>query len=348
MLFSFALDVILAYIVASQQILSRSCCIRNEGSNAMEKKKPIAVYGALSANLAIAVTKFIAAFITGSSAMLSEGVHSLVDTGNQGLLLLGLNRSRKPADADHPFGYGKELYFWGLIVAIILFGAGGGISIYEGIQHLSEPQRVTSPTWNYIVLGASFFFESVSFSIAFFKEFLPKMGRRTFIQAIRRSTDPSVFVVLFEDAADLVGLVIAAFGIFLSEQLDMPVLDGIASIAIGAVLALVAFYLAHQSKGLLLGQSMDKHLLQGIIDTAVQDEAVERVSQPLTMYLGPEEVLVNLEVKFRDGLPGQEIPAAVNRIENAIRKKHPIIRYIYIEAGSLAGQGTQPADGSKA
>jgi cation diffusion facilitator family transporter len=313
----------------------------------MEHKKPIAVYGALSANLAITVTKFIAAFITGSSAMLSEGVHSLVDTGNQGLLLLGIHRSRKAPDGDHPFGYGKELYFWGLIVAIILFGAGGGISIYEGIQHLSNPRRITNPTWNYIVLGASFFFESVSFSIAFFKEFLPKMGRRTFMQAIRRSTDPSVFVVLFEDAADLVGLLIAGIGVFLSEQLEMPIIDGIASMAIGCVLALVAVYLAHQSKGLLLGQSMDKHVLQGIIDAAIQDEAVEKVAQPLTMYLGPEEVLVNLEVKFREGLPSQEIPAAVSRIENAIRRRHPVIKRIYIEAGSLAGQGKVPGDGSQ-
>src|SRR5512140_2062247 len=302
-------------------------------------KKPVAVYGALSANLAIAATKFIAAFITGSSAMLSEGVHSLVDTGNQGLLLLGIHRSRKPADLDHPFGYGKELYFWGLIVAIILFGAGGGISIYEGIRHLNEPRHITNPLWNYIVLGLSLFFESISFSIAFFKEFLPKKGKRTFIQAIRRNTDPSVFVVLFEDAADLAGLIIAGVGIFLSQQLDSPIIDGIASIAIGAVLAIVAVYLAHQSKGLLLGQSMDKHVIQGIIDTARQDEAVEEVAQPLTMYLGPEEVLVNLEVKFREGLSGQEIPAAVSRIETAIRRKHPIIKRIYIEAGSLASHG---------
>lgn len=310
-------------------------------------KKPIAVYGALSANLAIAATKFVAAFITGSSAMLSEGVHSLVDTGNQGLLLLGIHQSRKAADLDHPFGYGKELYFWGLIVAIILFGAGGGISIYEGVQHLSEPQQITNPTWNYVVLGASFFFESISFSIAFFKEFLPKKGKRTFVQAIRRSTDPSVFVVLFEDAADLVGLIIAAIGIFLSEQLNMPAIDGIASIAIGAVLAIVAIYLAHQSKGLLLGQSMDRQVVQGIIDTASQDEDVERVAQPLTMYLGPEEVLVNLEVKFREGLPGQEIPAVVKRIEDAIRKGHPIIKHIYIEAGSLSGPGQRLSDGSR-
>ena len=312
----------------------------------MEKKKPIAVYGALSANLAIAATKFAAAFVTGSSAMISEGIHSLVDTGNQALLLFGIHRSRKAPDTDHPFGYGKELYFWGLIVAIILFGAGGGISMYEGIQHLSEPRRMVSPMWNYIVLGVSFFFESVSFSIAFFKEFLPKMGRRTFIQAIKRSTDPSVFVVLFEDAADLIGLVIAGAGIFLAERLNMPIIDGIGSIAIGGVLALVAVYLAHQSKGLLLGQSMDKHVLQGIIDTARQDEAVESVAQPLTMYLGPEEALVNLEVKFREGLPGQEIPAAVNRIEAAIRKQYAVIKHIYIEAGALAGQNQPPGNGS--
>jgi cation diffusion facilitator family transporter len=307
-------------------------------------KQPIAVYGALSANLAIAVTKFISAYFTGSSAMLSEGIHSLVDTGNQGLLLLGIHRSGKPPDLEHPFGYGKEIYFWGLIVAIILFGAGGGISIYEGIQHLSEPRPTTNPTWNYIVLGASFFFESISFSIAFFKEFLPKMGKRSFVQAIRQSTDPSIFVVLFEDVADLIGLLLAAAGVFFSHQLNMPRIDAFASIAIGAVLAIVAVYLANQSKRLLLGQSMDRHDLQGIIDIVRKDEAVEQVAQPLTMYLGPEEVLVNLEVKFREGLPSQEIPVAVNRIESAIRKAHPVIKRIYIEAGSLAGD-VPPASG---
>jgi cation diffusion facilitator family transporter len=305
-------------------------------------KKPIAVYGALLANLAIAATKFIAAAITGSSAMLSEGVHSLVDTGNQGLLLLGIQRSRRPPNIDHPFGHGKELYFWGLIVAVLLFGAGGGVSIFEGIQHVAEPTISTNPTWNYVVLAASFFFESISFAVALVKEFLPKVGKRSVIQAIRQSTDPSVFVVLFEDAAALVGLLIAAAGVFFSHLLDAPSIDGFASIAIGIVLALVAIYLTHQSKGLLLGQGVDKATLQSIRSAALQDHAVVAVAQPLTMYLGPEEVLVNLEVAFQAGLPSQEIPAAVKRIENAIRKEHPNIRSIFIEAGSLGGQASPP------
>ncbi len=302
-------------------------------------KKPIAVYGALFANLAIAATKFIAAAITGSSAMLSEGVHSLVDTGNQGLLLLGIQRSRRPPNTDHPFGHGKELYFWGLIVAVLLFGAGGGVSIYEGVQHVIEPRSSTNPAWNYIVLAASFVFESLSFAVAFVKEFLPKVGKRSYMQAIRRSTDPSVFVVLFEDAAALVGLLIAATGVFLSHLFDSPSIDGFASIAIGLILALVAIYLTHQSRGLLLGQGVDKAALQSIRDAALTDPAVVGVAQPLTMYLGPEEILVNLEVTFQEGLPSQQIPAAVKRIENAIRKEQPNIRRIFIEAGSLAGQG---------
>ncbi|RPH38247.1 cation transporter [bacterium] len=310
-------------------------------------KKPIAVYGALIANLAIAVTKFVAAAFTGSSAMLSEGVHSVVDTGNQGLLLLGLHRSRKPPNPDHPFGHGKELYFWGLIVAVILFGAGGGVSIYEGIQHVIEPQISTNPTWNYIVLAASFFFEAVSFAVALFKEFLPRVGKRSAMEAIRRSTDPTVFVVLFEDAAALAGLVIAAAGVFFSHLLDSPMIDGIASIAIGIVLAVVAVYLTHQSRGLLLGQGMDKDTVQSIRDAALQDQAVADVAQPLTMYLGPEDVLVNLEVTFRDGLPSQEIPSVIKRIECAIREKYPVIKRIYIEAGSLASQIPSSANGEQ-
>jgi cation diffusion facilitator family transporter len=312
----------------------------------MAHNKPIAVYGALIANLAIAATKFIAAAITGSSAMLSEGVHSLVDTGNQGLLLLGLQRSRKPPTIDHPFGHGKELYFWGLIVAVLLFGLGGGVSIYEGILHVLEPRASVNPTWNYFVLAASFFFESASFAVAFFKEFLPRIGKRSVIEAIRRSADPSLFVVLFEDAAALVGLVIAGAGVFLSHLLDAPIIDGIASIAIGVVLCLVAVYLTHQSKGLLLGQGVDKATLQSIRDAALQDEAVVGVAQPLTMYLGPEDILVNIEVTFRDGLPSQEIPPAVRRIEEAIRKNHPAIKRMYIEAGSLAtkAQAATPTD----
>ncbi len=313
----------------------------------MTHKKPIAVYGALAANTAIAATKFTAAAITGSSAMLSEGVHSLVDTGNQGLLLLGLSRSRKPPSFDHPFGHGKELYFWGLIVAVILFGAGGGISIYEGILHVLEPRASVNPTWNLIVLGASFIFESASFALAIVKEFLPRIGKQTIMEAIRRSTDPSLFVVLFEDAAALVGLVIAAAGVFLSHLLESPVIDGIASIAIGVVLAIVAVYLTHQSRGLLLGQGVDKATVKGIRDAALQDKAVLDVAQPLTMYLGPEDVLLNLEVTFLDGLPSQEIPSAVKRIEETILKNYPVIKRIYIEAGGLANKAQTPTKGSR-
>jgi cation diffusion facilitator family transporter len=314
----------------------------------MEKKKPIAVYGALVANLAIAATKFVAAAITGSSAMLSEAVHSLVDTGNQGLLLLGLQRSRRPPTIEHPFGHGKELYFWGLIVAVILFGAGGGISIYEGILHVLEPTESINPTWNYIVLGISFFFESVSFAVAFFKEFLPRVGKRSMLEAIHQSTDPSLFVVLFEDAAALIGLVIAAAGVFFSHLFNSPAIDGVASIAIGVVLSLVAIYLTLQSKGLLLGQGVDKATLQSIREAALQDEAVVDVAQPLTMYLGPDDILVNLEVTFHDGLPSQEIPSAVKRIEETIRKSHPAIKRMYIEAGSITRPRQAPTGGSPA
>ncbi len=253
------------------------------------------VYGAIVANVSIAITKFIVAGMTGSSAMLSEAVHSTVDTGNGVLLLIGIKRSERAADADHPFGYGKEVYFWSLIVAILIFGIGGGISAYEGIVHIRNPEPLTDPHWNYIVLGLAAVFEGISFAIAM-RTVNQTKGRRSFWRALHASKDPSTFTVVAEDAAALIGLVIAAGGIFASHYLNMPVLDGVASIVIGILLAGVAVALIYESRGLLIGEGLDPVTAKAIREMAQQDDAVVSAALPLSMYLGPEEVLLVLDV----------------------------------------------------
>jgi cation diffusion facilitator family transporter len=297
--------------------------------------KPVAIYGALVANLGIAATKFTAALLTGSSAMLSEGIHSLVDTGNQGLLLLGLKRSRRPADEDHPFGHGKEIYFWSLIVAILLFGLGGGMSVYEGILHVTEPVEVTSPVWNYGVLAFAFVFEGASFLIAL-GELRRRNPRAGLLRAIHRSKDPSVFVVVYEDSAALAGLVVAFVGVLLSHLLDLPVLDGVASVVIGLILGAVAVLLAWESKELLLGEAVRPEVVESVRALAAADPDVANLRRPLTMHLSPYEVLLNLDVQFREGISAAEVVRAVDRLEQSIRKAHPEMRRIFIEAENIA------------
>jgi cation diffusion facilitator family transporter len=305
-------------------------------------EKPLAIYGAMGANLLIAITKFIAAGLSGSSAMLSEGIHSTVDTGNQLLLLLGLKKSRKPADDSHPFGHGKELYFWSLIVAVALFGIGGGMSAYEGITHLLHPHPLEDPTWNYVVLGLAFVFESVSWVIAL-KELRPKTGKEGLWRSLRSSKDPSIVTVFFEDSAALAGLIVAFLGVLLGHRLNNPYADGIASILIGVILAIVAVFLVHESKGLLLGESTDPATVEDIRAMARELPAVADVKWPLTMHFGPEEVLLNLRIDFRPGLPPGQITEAINRLEEKIREKHPEIKRIFIEARALQG-GQRPAE----
>lgn len=299
--------------------------------------RPMAVYAALGANLVIAVTKFIAAGITGSSAMLSEGVHSVVDTGNQALLLLGIRQSRQPADEAHPFGHGKELYFWALIVAIILFGVGGGISFYEGIVHLRQPEPLEDPTVNYIVLGLAAAFEAAAFTIAL-RALLSAQRGQPLWRAVRQSKDPAVFVVLFEDAAALAGLLVAFLGVFLGHRLANPALDGVASLVIGVILAGVAVLLAWESKGLLVGESADLETVRSIRRLVEADPAVAGAGPPLTMHLGPDQVLLTLEVEFRPSVPPGQVPAAIQRLEQAIRTQHPAVRRIFIEATGIRRQ----------
>lgn len=303
-----------------------------------ESKPRLAVYAAIAGNLAIAAMKFAAAAFTGSSAMLSEGIHSLVDTGNGALLLLGIRLSRKPADRMHPFGYGKELYFWSLVVAFVIFGVGGGISIYEGILHVIEPGPLQDPTWSYVVLALAFVFEAVVLFIAL-REFIAEKGQRSAWESIRMTKDPTTFVVVFEDSAALLGLVVAFAGIHLSHTLANPYLDGLSSIVIGAILCTVAFFLAFESKSLLVGEGADPGTLARVEAVTQADPAVERIERPLTMHFGPEHVLLTLNVRFRSGLSAAEAEAAVLRIEEAIQAEFPEIRHIFIDAHSLGSRG---------
>lgn len=300
-----------------------------------KSKKPIAVYGAMAANFFIAVTKFVAAAFTGSSAMLSEGIHSIVDTGNQSLLLLGTHLSEKPADENHPFGHGKELYFWGLVVAIILFGLGGGMSIYEGITHLQHPSERGDPLWNYVVLGIAFVAEGISFTIAM-REFLHAKGNEPFLKAIHTSKDPSIFVVLFEDFAALCGLIIAVLGIFLAETYGNPTYDGVASILIGILLGSIAIFLAYESRQLLLGESASQDTVQGILVLAQGEPHVKAVKKPYTMHFGPDEILLNLSVQFSEGLSGKALVQAVDDLEKNIQNEYPTVKHVFIEAESIA------------
>src|ERR1041384_2476071 len=241
----------------------------------MAGESKVAIFAAIAANFAIAITKFVAAFFSGSSAMLSEAIHSLVDTGNGALLLVGLRQSQKPPDDTHPFGHGKELYFWPLIVAILVFSLGGGMSVYEGITHLVHPHH-GDPTWSYVVLGLAFAFESVSAFLAY-RAFRKELKGAGVLETIKRSKDPTTFTVLFEDSAALAGLIVAFLGILLGDLLENPYLDGIASIVIGAILATVAVFLAYETKGLLIGEGVDPQTLASVRSIAAEDDAIHKV-----------------------------------------------------------------------
>lgn len=300
----------------------------------MATESKTAIFAAIAGNVAIAITKLVAAFFTGSSAMLSEGIHSLVDTGNGGLLLLGMRLSQRPADANHPFGHGKELYFWSLVVAILIFALGGGMSVYEGVTHLTHAPQMHDPTWNYLVLGFAFIFEGGSSFFAY-KAFRKEQGDQGVFETIRESKDPTTFTVLFEDTAALLGLAVAFLGIFLGHLLHNPYLDGVASIVIGAILAVVAGFLAYESKGLLIGESVDPKILKSIRLIAGHDAAVEEVRKSLTMHFGPQDVLLALDLRFKKQLRAEEIATAIDRIEKEIRAQHPEIKHIFIEAKAM-------------
>jgi len=304
----------------------------------------LVIYAAIAGNLAIAIAKFAAAAFTGSSAMVSEGVHSLVDTGNGLLLLFGIRQSRLPADRQHPFGRGKELYFWTLIVAILIFAVGGGISIYEGIRHLQHPEPIKDPIWNYLVLGFAMVVEGIAWTIAF-REFNRVRGNAGYLEAIRNSKDPTTFTVLLEDSAAMLGLVTAFIGIYAGHALGIPELDGAASLAIGLILAGVAVFLAYESKGLLIGEGVDTETHASIHAVINGDPAVARLVRALSMHLGPHDVLLTVEIEFRANLSAAEVAAAIERIDRRVREDHPEVKHVFLETQALAairGGGRSP------
>jgi cation diffusion facilitator family transporter len=303
---------------------------KSEGEN----ESLAAIIAAIVGNLLIAVTKFTAAFFTGSSAMLSEGIHSVVDTGNGLLMLVGIRKSQKPPDEEHPFGHARELYFWSLVVAFSVFAVGGGVSIYEGITHVLHPTPIENVAWSYGVLGASFVFEGITWIFGWQAFAKTRRGRSVF-DAIRRSKDPTSFTVLLEDSAALAGLVVAFVGVFLGHEFGMPYFDGIASIVIGVILCLVALLLGNESKSLLIGEAADRTTIQAITEIAESDPHVKSVSKLLTIYIGPNDVAVTLELKFNDKISAVQLRHSVRNIELAIREKFPKIKRVYYEAESL-------------
>ena len=294
----------------------------------------VAVIAAVIGNLLIAAIKFVAAALTGSSAMISEGIHSLVDTGNGILLLLGMRRGAVPADAEHPFGHGKELYFWSLIVAISIFAIGGGMSMYEGIVHMIDPVHVENPWPSYIVLAISALVEGTSFFIAM-RQLNARRGKLGVAGFIRVSKDPSLFTVVFEDSAAMAGLVVAFLGIWLGQLTGNPLFDGAASVIIGLILVSVAFLLARESKGLLIGEGAEPEMLVDMRSIVEAETTVQALGMMRTMYLGPNDLLVTLDVAFRTGIGAEDIHDAVGRIETALKSTYPEIARIYIEVDSL-------------
>jgi len=308
-----------------------------------------AIYAAILGNFAIAVTKFLGAAVSGSSAMLTEGIHSLVDTGNGGLLLFGIRRSKRPPDEQHPYGYGKSLYFYALIVAVLIFGLGGGISLYEGILHTLDPGHggptgatvlgitISGLMLNTVVLVAAIVFECAAFRTAW-QEFNKMRGDRGLIEAIRSSKDPTTFTVLFEDSAAIAGLVVALISVHLAEALHMPIIDGIGSILIGLILCGVASLLVWESKKLLLGEAADPKVRADLRRIVRANDGVEDIPRMMTLHMGPNTLVLNMDLKFDEGLDAEAVAAAIDRVERQVREEHSAMRYVFIEAESLTGR----------
>ncbi len=287
------------------------------------------VYAALAGNLAIAVTKFGAALLTGSSGMLSEAIHSTVDTGNQGLLLYGMRRAGRAPDRLHPFGYGMELYFWAFVVALLIFALGGAFSIYEGFYKIADPHPISDAWVNYVVLAAALVFEGLSFRVAW-RAFRAGHPAISVLSGIRRSKDPMIFAVLLEDGAALAGLAIALLGIGAADILGLPVLDGVASIAIGALLVVVAAFLARETLSLLTGESASPDVLKAARSILETHPDVVAVYEILSMHLGPEEILLAITLDMRDDLPGGRLEAAAADISSRIEQAHPAITRVFL------------------
>lgn len=293
------------------------------------------IYAALIGNALIAVTKFAAAAYTGSSAMLSEAVHSVVDTGNQGLLLLGISRSKRPADEKHPFGYGMELYFWTFIVAILIFGVGAGISFYEGFSKLAEPHAVASYTVNYIVLGLAMVFEGVAWTLAY-REFNRVRGERSILQEVRQAKDPTVFTVLFEDTAAMLGLIVAFIGLLCAQFLHIAWADAAASIGIGVILSLTALGLAYETKSLLTGEAATDATINEIRRMALDQPSVKGINELRTLHFGPDSILASVSLDFEDHSTLTDVERTVASLERRIKTTFPEISNVFVEAQSRA------------
>jgi cation diffusion facilitator family transporter len=304
-----------------------------QGDKAGGSKKVI--YAAILANLGIATAKFVVAAITGSAAMMAEGIHSAVDTGNEGLLLIGERNSTKPADHRHPFGYGKELYFWALIVALSVFSLGGGLSIYHGIEALRHPEPLQDPFWNYVVLAVSAVFEGYSWNVSRKELVKVKKPGANLWQAMHASKDASVFTVFIEDSAALLGLAVAAVGIVLGQVFQSPYFDPAASVVIGLLLVGAAFTLARETGGLLVGEGIGKDATARVRRVFEEDPAILSVKELLSMQLGPEDVLLTAAVQFKRGMRIDEVEAAIARLERSVAAIYPQIQHIYFESGAL-------------
>jgi cation diffusion facilitator family transporter len=289
------------------------------------------ILAALAGNLAIAVSKYVAAAVTGSSAMLSEAIHSTVDTGNELLLLYGLRRAARPADREHPFGHGLQLYFWTFVVAVMIFGLGAVVAFIEGLHKLGNPHPVEHAYVNYIVLGLSTLFEIGSWTVAF-REFRKEQGERNWLSAARHSKDPTIFTVLLEDSAALLGLAAAFLGVGLSDVLAMPIFDGIASLAIAGILVVTAAFLGYESQSLLTGEAAQPETRAGIERVASATAGVVGINQILTMHFGPREVLVALSLDFDDAISAASIEAAVAQLERQLKAEFPEVARVFVEA----------------
>jgi cation diffusion facilitator family transporter len=293
------------------------------------------IYVAIAANIAIALTKYGAAAATGSPAMLAEAFHSSADSCNEFLLLLGIKRSERPPDELHPFGHGKELYFWSLVVAIVIFGLGAGFSLHDGISRLLHPQETTRPFWNFVVLAIAVLFEGYSWFVSGQQLLARRRPGQTLWRVIRASKDPTVFTIFLEDSAALAGIAIAALGIGLGQILHNPYCDPSASVLIGLLLVVVAVLLANESRELLLGERASLVQIQRVRELIQSDPSVEQVGEIFTMQLGPDEVLLAVALRFSPALRVRELELAIDRLEEKIRQEEPEIKRIFIEAESL-------------
>jgi cation diffusion facilitator family transporter len=292
-----------------------------------------AIYAALLGNVLVAATKLAAAAWTGSSAMLAEGVHSIVDTGNELLLLYGLHRAARRPDREHPLGHGREIYFWSFVVALLVFALGACVSLYEGVQHILHPAQVDNVGINYVVLALSVLFDGASWVVTM-RTFKGKRRYSELLSAIRDSKDPPSFIVLFEDSAALIGLAIAFAGIFLSQRLKLPVLDGVASVLIGLVLAITAILLARETKGLLIGERADQHIIDSILQLAGDLNGVTHANEVVTVHLAPDQIMVALSIEFADELRTPEIEAHVVELERALNRTHPAVIALFVKPQS--------------